>query len=51
MDPKNPSMDFGIPDENFAMQNSRLAVPLHPNEHNNDSARCSKFSADSHNLL
>ena len=27
---ENPSVDFRIPDENFAMQNSRFAVPPHP---------------------
>ncbi|MBR1722938.1 MAG: hypothetical protein IJ727_10725 [Treponema sp.] len=34
---KNPSLDFWIPDENFAMQNSRFPVPPHP---------CGKFSID-----
>jgi len=27
---ENPSVDFRIPDENFAMQNSRLAFTPHP---------------------
>ena len=27
---ENPSVDFRIPDENFAMQNSRFPVPPHP---------------------
>ena len=42
----NPSVDLRIPDENFALQNSRFPVQPHPNEHNNDSARCDEFFLD-----